>query len=165
MMCGCFCDLLPQNNCGVCRYSSTHVQRWIWGSLPLVGGLSYRLRQVQDPGVLLSWEARGFHENLHGYHTHWRWDLIVNSQLEIHLNGSLFTELHSSVSCDNSWAGLTGLYHMTYNHSLKESNCIICVFVNNLGSVENSAGSNTHAYTQSRHNFPIWFITSLDGQK
>uniref|UniRef100_A0A3B5AAF6 Solute carrier family 25 member 15 n=1 Tax=Stegastes partitus TaxID=144197 RepID=A0A3B5AAF6_9TELE len=26
--------------------------------------------KVQDPGVLLIWEARGLHEDLHGYYTH-----------------------------------------------------------------------------------------------
>lgn len=70
LMLSCFCDLLPQNNFGLRRYSSTHVQWWIWGSLSLVGGLSHRLCEVQDPGTLFNWEAEGLHEDLHQYHAH-----------------------------------------------------------------------------------------------
>lgn len=59
-------------NTYLCRCSSTHVQWRIWWSMFLVGGLSNRLCEVQDPGVLLSWETRGLHENFPGYHPYWR---------------------------------------------------------------------------------------------
>ncbi|KAM6933174.1 solute carrier family 25 member 15a isoform 2-T2 [Xenentodon cancila] len=50
------------------RDSSSDVQWWLWWSLSLAGGLSNRLCEVQDPGLLLNWEARGLHEDFHGYH-------------------------------------------------------------------------------------------------
>lgn len=52
------------------RRSPTHVQRWIWRGLSLAGGLSNRLCEVKDPGLLFSWEAGGFHEDLLGYYTY-----------------------------------------------------------------------------------------------
>lgn len=61
---------LSQKNFGVCRCSATHVQWRVWGSVSLVGGLSHRLCEVQDPSALSGWEASGLHEDLHGCLAH-----------------------------------------------------------------------------------------------